>query len=368
MPHVPEVPPKLVEMAKRGKCVAFVGAGLSMSEQAPSWEELMTGLIDFAIAEHKLKCADRQAMVNALKSRGPEIVADALQNVVGDNRFRSFVDGELQTLLPEALHSAIVGPPCPFRAVFTTNYDCLIEEAYRRSYSHSPRVVTPHEIGIAKQADERNEFYVMKLHGCITRENLVLTRPEFIDLEQNHPYGDFVMAQFMSNSFLFIGHSLSDDDTKRSLERLGSRSASGDARHYCLMRQSEIHPLIRNRLSSLYGLEFLEYEDHGDIIPFLKELVRLVYGEQLSRPLKNLIPALGWILKKTAKVNGQEVLLCKHMGGNVSSTVALAAVPEDATDQMIERVHAAAAQCLQDEVQVVRVPWMGTVGPAKNDD
>ena len=57
-------------------------------------------------------------------------------------------------------------------------------------------------------------------------------------------------------------------------------------------------------------------------------------------------------------MNGEEVLLCKQMSGCKSSTIALTAVPEDATDQMITKAYAAAAQCQQNETRVIRIPWV----------
>jgi hypothetical protein len=193
----------------------------------------------------------------------------------------------------------------------------------------------------------------MKLHGCITRGNLILTRPEFIDLELDQACGEFIRAQFISNTFLFIGHSLSDDDTKRCLERLGGGSSSNGVRHYCLIRRNTNHPIIKKSMSDLYGVEFLEYEDHQDIVPFLKEFIRLVYAKKLSDTLKRAVPALGWILKQTVNVDGEEILLCKQIKGNDTATIALVAVPGDASEQVMAKAYAAATQCEQDKTLVV---------------
>lgn len=358
MSVIPDIPPRLVEQAQGRRCIAFVGTGLSAAAGAPSWSVLIEKFIDFAVSERKVTPKDRQALIDAVASRGPEIVAGALKNVVGMGRFHSFLERELKGLSPQSVHSAIINPPHLFRAVFTTNYDRLIEKAFASAYPDDDLcVATPEEIVLARRADERNEFYLLKLHGCISRDNQVLTRPEFIDLELNQAYGDFVLAQFMCNSLLFMGHSLSDDDTKRCLERLGRGASPSDVRHYCLIRRRDIHPLVQDSMSTLYGVEFIEYDDHEDVVPFLKELTRLVYAEKLSDTLRLLIPALGWILKKTEIVDGEQVLLCKRLEGSNTSTIALAAVPYDATDQMIAKAHAAAAQCHQDKTEVIKVPW-----------
>jgi hypothetical protein len=115
--HVPRLPPKLVEMARLGKCIAFVGAGLSVAAHAPTWQELMTRLVDFGISEGKLVPSDKQPLLDALRSRGPEIVADALRKAISDERVSEFMDAQFRNLSQTPVHDALVGTPCPYRLV-----------------------------------------------------------------------------------------------------------------------------------------------------------------------------------------------------------------------------------------------------------
>jgi hypothetical protein len=44
-----ELPEALVESLRRGKCIAFIGSGLSVAAGYPTWESLVRELVDEAM-------------------------------------------------------------------------------------------------------------------------------------------------------------------------------------------------------------------------------------------------------------------------------------------------------------------------------
>src|SRR5687768_13309718 len=127
---MPTQPPlSLLRHMAAGRCVLFIGAGLSAWAQLPDWESLCSNMIEATkaegdvhneIAELEIMLRDGQLLEIAdhCKERlgqrlYTEVLVDALR---GDN-----VD------IPEP-HRLITS--LPFSMVITTNYDTLLERAY----------------------------------------------------------------------------------------------------------------------------------------------------------------------------------------------------------------------------------------------
>jgi hypothetical protein len=102
----------------------------------------------------------------------------------------------------------------------TTNYDCLVEDAYKNAQQPLQKVIPRIENGdrvLELQSDPNNILY-LKLHGCLTRINnpdcpLILTRDQYIDYLKGR---DRVFGNLRDWSYertlVFIGHGGGDPD------------------------------------------------------------------------------------------------------------------------------------------------------------
>ncbi|QYF91099.1 SIR2 family protein [Arthrobacter sp. PAMC25284] len=193
---------KLAELAQAGILVPFLGAGVSISAGAPTWERLLEHLAEEAGLSELEK--------TALKGLGNLDRASVLRTFYAD---RSQAAGKLT--LGEAVKSAVdmkkygLAPSLlaclPSEGAITLNYDSLFETAAEDA--GNPRNVIP-----GKGRDTVAKW-VLKLHGSVEEpESIVLTRDDYLDYSATkEALSALVKAHLITHHLLFVGFGLSDD-------------------------------------------------------------------------------------------------------------------------------------------------------------
>lgn len=150
-----------------GNVCAFVGAGLSMGAGLPDWYDLLTELAQ----RIRYELPPRQWAT-------PDALLDATQAYVNDQGLHSliaFLKERLDTFgkSPTPAHDALAR--LPISLVFTTNYDDLLERAFRQAGKRAELVVKDSNIPFMRRgADVVN---IVKLYGDLTLpETIVLSR------------------------------------------------------------------------------------------------------------------------------------------------------------------------------------------------
>lgn len=179
--RIDKTPPELLDAIRNGKCALFVGAGLSVGAGYPSWDGLLSRLIDACsrgrdIPKHKaaelrrlLKHPDRYLMV-----------AQELSDRFGEEVFRSELVKEFSAALkPTQAHLELA--KIPFRLVVTTNYDRLIETAYATVHpGEIPNTYTYRDAADFADALWKGEYFILKAHGDVGRKaTIVVTERDY---------------------------------------------------------------------------------------------------------------------------------------------------------------------------------------------
>ncbi|HET8797593.1 MAG TPA: SIR2 family protein, partial [Thermoanaerobaculia bacterium] len=188
----------LAEHLVRGEVVLFAGAGLSrnapskgpVEHEMPTWNQLGEILLSklestFKDTPDVLKIADyyqtafgRTALVNALR--------DAIRDEQHD---------------PGRVHRHIA--QLNFREIVTTNFDTLIERAFRAIHL-SPQVVVTGEDLTTRGVAPR----IIKMNGSLDRNphEVVITGDDFLVYSDTHPLVEaFVTKTFVESKVLFVG-------------------------------------------------------------------------------------------------------------------------------------------------------------------
>lgn len=184
---------------RQNKLVLFVGAGVSMSCGAPSWNELVNALkeeLDIPESEN-----------DYLKI--PQLYKNLRKHKEYHERLREILqDGQLKY---NKIHEALLElSPCH---IITTNYDDLLEQA----------IVNRNENFYVIRKDEdlpynHGEKFLIKMHGDFVADNIVLTENDYLDYSKNFPLiRSYVMSLFASKVVLFVGFSFSDINLKYML-------------------------------------------------------------------------------------------------------------------------------------------------------
>ena len=142
---------------------------------------------------------------------------------LGPKALNDYIFEKFSAFRPGVAHLALA--QLPWDAIFTTNYDLLVEAAFQGT------TVTP--AGIARQvfsaeetlnsfSEEDIPYY--KLHGSADYANtehgrLILTREDYRFYETHRkPLFSRLKTDLLSKTFVFVGYSLSDDNFRAILE------------------------------------------------------------------------------------------------------------------------------------------------------
>src|SRR4051794_11162882 len=177
----------------------FLGAGLSfgvgrrlgrgsfetpppIADEArfPSWLLLVDRMKDELVADAR-DDREQRAYAEFADEHDPVDVAQLYRDVVGNDRYFGFLDSQFHTRdddaqLLTASHRELAA--LPVRELFTTNYDGLIELAFRQWNGDLAVSASPQSF-LALEAS-RPERHLIKLHGTWDdHESIVLTRDDY---------------------------------------------------------------------------------------------------------------------------------------------------------------------------------------------
>lgn len=269
----------LKRMLAQEDTIIFVGSGISKWAGLPSWEELIEQLaehleensLDATLVRQEASAGDllQAASYGFLKLTPPQI-ASFLR--------RACLSG---TAVPAAIHEELMnlGPTC----FITTNYDDLIEQAYRlyRKELSEPRVVLntqPFEQAEIIHAQARR--FIFKPHGDASHtESIVMTREQYRMLM---PEGKFsatlntFKTLLQSRPVLFLGFGLRDPDFLHLRDLLANMYRGGMRDHYAIV--SDPVPDQEDYWRRHYGIHIVGYRtegegrDHTGLLRLLKQL------------------------------------------------------------------------------------------------
>lgn len=193
--------------------IPFLGAGLSMPSGYPGWTKFLWDLQE----ESHVNAADLESLLVEGDYEGAaQLIYDDLGSALFNKQLQECFDRDCSVvgsvnLLPLAF---------PDSNVITTNFDKLLESAFREKSQGFDQVIHGGNLGEALRILNTGGRYLLKLHGsCESVVNRVLLRDEY-----NRAYGeDGIVAKFFSRflfgkSLLFIGCSLLTDRTLRTMQ------------------------------------------------------------------------------------------------------------------------------------------------------
>jgi hypothetical protein len=196
------VPQELSQQMSKGNVVLFVGAGLSIGAGLPGWGALIRPL------------AER------IGYKGNDLLKGAqyYENRKGRVALVSYLRDELDTANFEPTENHYLLTQLPVNTVFTTNFDNLLERAYRRAGRMINLVVGAEELALW----DKSRVNLVKLHGTCERPNSIIITER--DYNTAYRRNTLILQQLNSllatQTFLFIGYSVSDPDFNQIYDQL----------------------------------------------------------------------------------------------------------------------------------------------------
>ena len=288
-----DIPGDLIEQIKAGKCVAFVGAGLSQAAELPGWPKLLRLMIEWA-EEHGKDMSDRADLEKDIKDNKLLDVAEEMRERLGENDFRQF--------MMEIFHNSDLGPveahellaAIPFSAILTSNYDTFVEDTCIRN-GRSPLIFTQLDCPELAGALRYDAFYVLKVHGTINRmETIVLGRRDYREAMFSNPaYQQHLVTLFSIKTVLFLGFALTDPDLMALMDKLGATFGGYAGKHYALMYVKEVPPYRQRRFERDYNIHIIPYDNHSEVPVFLREAVQRLEKPEREEEEGEAIPTPG---------------------------------------------------------------------------
>lgn len=146
----------------------------------------------------------------------------------------------------------------PIQTVWTTNYDKLIEDAFK---SEGKKCDVKHEDKQLKSATNDRDVVLYKMHGDIDHpSDLVITRDDYQYFDKKHElFREVLEADLVTKTFLFLGFSFTDPNLASIIGKLKILLDGSPRNHYCIMRKVNFEECKESNLDYDYESRKQEY-------------------------------------------------------------------------------------------------------------
>jgi NAD-dependent SIR2 family protein deacetylase len=255
------IPQHLIERIANRNAVFFCGAGISRGVEGErgfqgGWElarDMAEKLLGRTVGDDELLDLKQVAQEVIWKDKGS-------RNRLNEYLLKVFDDPKIT---PLRAHKALADLECN---VITTNYDTLIEQAFRQAKKPCGTVVRENDL------TRMQDVNVVKIHGCVTDvDNIVIAEEDYYRwLTSDSEMKTLVRLWFIRRPIIFIGFSLSDPNLRQLYYDL--RLRFGEA--------LRVAYAVFNKKSDNYDMRFIERQKieiiEQDATTFLEDLVEQV--------------------------------------------------------------------------------------------
>jgi SIR2-like protein len=218
--------------------IPFIGAGISIPFGFPSWSTFLINQAKKAGIESKIqRWLDigefEEAAEDLLKERGFRAFHDAISSEYGVHKLVGH----------ELYGAAMTLPQLTAGPVITTNFDHVLEEAFKRQNRRFEQEVWGAKASLATRALYQNRRFLLKIHGdAEDSSDRILTRSDYekyygnadgSDVDFSLPLPALIQQMLLSRPLLFVGCSLMYDRIVVVLEQV-SRTYR-DIAHYAIV-------------------------------------------------------------------------------------------------------------------------------------
>lgn len=192
-----EIIKEIINGIKNFKIIPFFGAGMSKPCKAMDWSEI----INFLKEELKTTTNDKLLVAQEYENKfGRDVLISKL---------REFCELKIidSTSLENHMKILAMNPPL----IYTTNYDCAIEEASELLLRKYKKIIGLKDI----VESSHGERQIIKFHGDFANnDSIVFTRNDYdnrLNIEK-HPLDVLFRSHILGKSVLFLGYGFGDEN------------------------------------------------------------------------------------------------------------------------------------------------------------
>lgn len=254
-----KIPFELIEEIRKGNCALFIGAGVSIQAGLPTWYEVVKRL------SKELGIKNDHDFLE---------ITQYYQNEFGRNKLVNTINNLISLRAkPSKNHLSIA--ELPFKVIFTTNYDALIEQALSSKGKNYSVIVS--DEGAAYWSEDKVQ--VLKIHGSITEpSSLVITTDDYFDFFRKHPLiTNILKLHITTKTILFMGYSLRDPDFLQIFDQVQHELGIHRRPFYCVMHKTDRLVVEDWKRKGVHIIE-------SDLELFLNKLLEQIKEPEISAP------------------------------------------------------------------------------------
>ncbi|MGB9178502.1 MAG: SIR2 family protein [Pyrinomonadaceae bacterium] len=243
---------EIIKRIEKGECTLFLGAGASLSAGAPTGDDLSATIMERLLHKKDWTMSVDHAFSLARANHNPMDVESFLRDIFSN-------------LAPSPSHKMI--PWFHWRALITTNYDQLIEKAYKNEPGASQQLISIFNENDLPKVGYSNAEYLslLKPHGCISDSQNMSLGIEGIHIarKRRRLIFSYIEMLHLAGPVIYIGYSLRDNHILGMIWEL--RDRLGDRTDILFVtKQDESRELIERRwFERTLGVEYLEWGFEG---------------------------------------------------------------------------------------------------------
>jgi tetratricopeptide (TPR) repeat protein len=249
-----DLPIGLTSAIESARCVLFLGAGIGASSRTAGGDKAPTGGELAADLAAQFEISDAEGATLPTVSRVVELRKGRLE-------LEAFLSERLSGLEPDDALQWLIA--LPWQAIFTTNYDAVIERAFEQNPSprRNPVVISSSAEVVA--LDPRFDIPVYHLHGYLYgsgKPRILITEEDYaLFYEKRRMLFEILKLNFATSPILYVGYSHNDPNWNMLQAELRAEFAPSEPPHsYRVV--PETSPLVKETLRGK-GIEALD----GDV-------------------------------------------------------------------------------------------------------
>lgn len=229
--------PHIAQALKAGHATIMVGSGFSRYADPCNGRDC-----DFLSWDQRIDCFYEKLYGNEGDSGknyiDPFLLTDQLEQAIGRTALEEILRQLIadQQYAPTELFQKLM--ELPWRDVFTTNYDTLLEKAASHIPDRECDVITSQDDLIRNENISR----LIKLYGSFTSNRpYVITGEDYSTYPELHaPMLNTVRQAFLENTFLMIGYSVNDPDFLKWTEWIMDFFSKSSPRKLYMIAESHV--------------------------------------------------------------------------------------------------------------------------------
>ena len=261
-----------------GYAAVFAGAGLSRGSGYVDWKNLLRPLVE----EIGLDIDKENDLITVAQFYRNEKMNRAAINSRIITAFTSeTIENENIDILTRL----------PIQTYWTTNYDRLLEEGFRKNNRKAEVKIDKNQLAITLPD---RDVVLYKMHGDVEHPaEAVLTKDDYESYDLKRPlFRTALQGDLISKTFLFVGFSFEDPNLDYILSRIHSLLGENERDHYCFFKKVKreecanddefaylkVKQEFREKDLKRYGIQAVfvdEYEEITDILRLIEKTVHM---------------------------------------------------------------------------------------------